>query len=419
MRKIKLTDLISVDALQQIQDGFSRYTGMAALTTDVNGTPVTTGSGFTKFCMELTRQSEKGCHNCEECDKNGALLTLKNGHASVYTCHAGLMDFAAPIMVEGNFIGSFIGGQVRTGLIDKEKMRQRALKYGIDPEEYIAAAEETAQMTQQELQEAADFLEEIAESISSLAYRNYLALQESKKMENAAKSQTKFVMGMTTNIERSMMKWFEIVQNTIDTTDNEEIRELLSQMQAEGEESRSNIRDIIDYVRMSAKRVEIEETEYKVSDLVKQIEKGINEYAARKMVKINTSIDESVPEALFGDAGRIGQLVNKIIRILINHKKEGSISVKLETYRQSYATILSIIVLDENASLPEDDRKVLRANAKDNETENVSGEDDRRLGITLARLLRRNMSGKFRFEEIGDKVVMTIDLPQLSVGGNS
>lgn len=419
MRKIKLTDLISVEALQQIQDGFSRYTGMAALTTDADGVPVTKGSGFTKFCMELTRQSEKGCHNCEECDKNGALLTLKNGHASVYSCHAGLMDFAAPIMVEGNFIGSFIGGQVRTSAVDDAAMTRTAIEYGINPGEYVEAAKATSQMTQQEIQEAADFLEEIAASLSSLAYSNYLALQESKKMENAAKSQTKFVMSMTTNIERSMMNWFEIVQNTIETTDNEEIRDLLTQMQAEGEESRSNIRDVIDYVRMSAKKVEIEETEYRISDLIKQIHVGIAEYAAQKHIAVRIEVDKNVPEILFGDAGRIGQMINKLLRIILNRKKEGAVEINMSAYKESYATMLRIAVVDKASVIPEEDRRVFRANSKDNETDNVSGEDEKRLGISLARMLRRNMSGKFDFEEKGNDVIMTVDLPQLCVGGGN
>lgn len=41
-----LTDLISVDTLQRVQDAFSAMTGMAALTTDADGIPVTKGSNF-------------------------------------------------------------------------------------------------------------------------------------------------------------------------------------------------------------------------------------------------------------------------------------------------------------------------------------------------------------------------------------
>ena len=74
MSTIKLTDLISVQVLQEIQDGFAEVTGMAALTTDADGNPVTKGSNFTDFCMGYTRQSQKGKQRCEQCDKSGAEL---------------------------------------------------------------------------------------------------------------------------------------------------------------------------------------------------------------------------------------------------------------------------------------------------------------------------------------------------------
>lgn len=53
-----LTELISVDTLQRVQDAFSAMTGMAALTTDAKGIPVTKGSNFSDFCMKYARKSE-------------------------------------------------------------------------------------------------------------------------------------------------------------------------------------------------------------------------------------------------------------------------------------------------------------------------------------------------------------------------
>lgn len=105
-----LRDLIDPHVLQKIQDGFAEVTGMAALTTDADGVPVTEGSNFTDFCTKLTRKSAIGCARCEQCDKKGGLQTRNTGKATSYICHAGLIDFAAPIMFNGQFIGSFIGG---------------------------------------------------------------------------------------------------------------------------------------------------------------------------------------------------------------------------------------------------------------------------------------------------------------------
>lgn len=171
---LKLTDLIDVKTLQDIQDGFSNATGMAALTTDENGVAVTQGSNFTDFCMELTRKSRTGCQRCEKCDKQGGENTMRTGKATTYRCHAGLVDFAAPIMLNGKFIGSFIGGQVLPEPADEEKFRKYAQEIGVDPEQYIRALRKVKVVPQHQIQMAADFLCTIANVLSKIAYSSYV-----------------------------------------------------------------------------------------------------------------------------------------------------------------------------------------------------------------------------------------------------
>ena len=173
MASIKLTDLIDVSVLQEIQDGFAAVTGMAALTTDADGNPVTKGSNFTDFCMKYTRQSRLGCERCEKCDKNGGEQTHNTGRSVAYSCHAGLMDFAAPIIVNGEFIGSFIGGQVLTAPADENKFRKIAREIGVDENEYIAALKKVQIVPKAKVEAAAKFLHTIAKNISAMAYTNF------------------------------------------------------------------------------------------------------------------------------------------------------------------------------------------------------------------------------------------------------
>lgn len=177
MAEIKLTDLIDVATLQEIQDGFANLTGMAALTTDADGNAVTRGSNFTDFCMNYTRQSRVGCARCENCDKSGGEQTMRTGRASAYFCHAGLVDFAAPIMVNGQFIGSFIGGQVLTEKPDENEFRRIARELDIDPDDYIKALRKVKIVEKKQIDLAADFLCTIAKVLSQTAYSNYMANQ--------------------------------------------------------------------------------------------------------------------------------------------------------------------------------------------------------------------------------------------------
>lgn len=415
MKKIRLTDLISIEALQQIQDGFSEYTGMAALTTDANGVPVTKGSGFTKFCMQLTRTSEQGLMHCEKCDKTGAMLTLKNGHATVYDCHAGLTDFAAPIMIEGNVIGCFIGGQVRTQELDLDRLRKTARLYKIDPEEYVQAANQTAIIPRENIEKAAHFLEEIAKGLSDMAYKSYMSLKESNRMEKASKSQADFVMNMSMNLEHSMQNWFNKVDDKIQETDNKEIRDFLTGMQYDGLEMRSNIRDTIDYIRMSASKIEIMETEYSIKKLKTLLELGTEDFSKQKNIPININIGECSTDSLFGDLGRIGQMLTKTIKTLTNNKQNGSIDLTLSTDKISYATMLCITIADKESSISAESMHKVESYFNDNSFSSFSETDEIGMWLSLEAILLKKMSGSISFEHSDNTLFMKIILPQLAV----
>lgn len=173
-KELTLTDLISVDILQQIQDAFSAMTGMAALTTDRHGVAVTKGSNFTDFCMKYTRTSALGKSRCEQCDKQGAELALKNGKSCAYQCHAGLFDYAAPIMANGEMIGCFIGGQVLPERKNPESFVPIALELGIPPEEYKKALQSVRIVEKEQIDSTAGFLYTIANILSSMAYSKYM-----------------------------------------------------------------------------------------------------------------------------------------------------------------------------------------------------------------------------------------------------
>jgi len=184
IKNLKLTDLIDIQMLQEIQDGFSNATGLAALTTDESGIAITQGSNFTEFCMDLTRKSADGCKRCNKCDRQGAENAMNTGTVSTYYCHAGLVDFAAPIMVDGKMIGSFIGGQVLPAPYSEEKIRRYADEIGVNPDEYVNAVKNVKVLPKQQIDKAADFLFTIANVLSKIAYNNYIATLNNSGLSN-------------------------------------------------------------------------------------------------------------------------------------------------------------------------------------------------------------------------------------------
>ena len=156
-----LLDFIDLEELQNMQDTFSLATGMAAITVDLEGKFITKPSNFTDFCMEYTRKTTIGARRCEKCDAEGK---------GAYFCHAGLMDFAEPIILNGQHLGNILGGQVLPAEPDIKKFEAIADELGISKEEYIRALSKVPVRSEEAIRASAKLLRELVGNIIILQY---------------------------------------------------------------------------------------------------------------------------------------------------------------------------------------------------------------------------------------------------------
>lgn len=182
LENITLLDVIDRQTLQTLQDAFANATGMAALATDQTGS-VTRLSNPTEFCMDLTRPSHIGCERCEKCDLQGGAESSRTGKPAVYFCHAGLVDFAVPIMLNGRHIGSLIGGQVLTEEPDDDYFRKVAREIGVDPEAYVRAVHKVPIVSKKQVDAAANLLSQMANALSEVGYQKIIAQSNSQRSE--------------------------------------------------------------------------------------------------------------------------------------------------------------------------------------------------------------------------------------------
>lgn len=412
MPDIVLADLIDVQVLQKIQNGFSRFTGMAALTTDAEGNPITEGSGFTDFCMHLTRNSKKGFERCASCDKKGALLTLEQGKPVVYDCHAGLVDFAAPIMVEGAFVGSFIGGQVRTKPISEDEVRETAKELDIDEEAYLEAAKKVNVIKYESAEQAAEFLSEIAAVLSEMAYSNYVALQQSKQLERVARSHNHFIVDMNANMKQHVMDWISTARELRDEQPSEKASLILDRLMAKGAEFMATIDDTVEFSRIANGEIELNEKEYNIYDLINGVRHNCMEAARSKRSEILVEFEEGLPEVLLGDAGRINQIVTKLVCNSLRYTENGKITIRVSSEKKSYATNTVIRIGDTGKGMSATEWKLMEQFTE----KGVPYDDGDGVSTTIIPMLLAKMSGTFDVDNVpGKGTVFTISIPQLDV----
>ena len=165
---LKLSDLIDIEFLQEFQDFFAKTMGIASIAIDENGL-VTKPSNFTDFCTNFVRNEKSSLKECDEIHSKEGKISAEIKEAVIYTCPNGLTEFAVPILVKEQHIGTLIGGQVFLESPDEDHYRKVATQLGIDEDKYIKALKMVKIIPIEKAKEAAHLLFLISSAISKIA----------------------------------------------------------------------------------------------------------------------------------------------------------------------------------------------------------------------------------------------------------
>lgn len=163
---MKIQEFCDMKKFEGVMSNWAKATGLATVAVGTDGKYISTCYNFTDFCIKLTRGCPEGKKRCEHCDATG------NG---IYECHAGLIDFGIPIMLnDGTVLGNIIGGQVLPEQPDENKFRETAQELGINPDQYIRALNKVAVKTREEIESAANLLGEVINMFVQSSYIEYM-----------------------------------------------------------------------------------------------------------------------------------------------------------------------------------------------------------------------------------------------------
>lgn len=413
-KELKLTDLLDVNTLQRLQDAFSDLTGMAALTADKDGTAVTDGSNFTDFCMKLTRPTEIGRKRCEKCDRKGAEIALANGRSCSYKCHAGLVDFAAPIMANGEMVGSFIGGQILTEPPDIEKFEKIAEEIGADPEEYKKAIQKVKIVSQETINRASNFLYVISMVLSSIAYKSY-ALNKSKlEIEKASGMKSDFLANMSHEIRTPMNAVIGLADMALREEMSPAAREYIHQVKASSKNLLVIINDILDFSKIESGKLDIVEVEYEPLSLINDLTSIVNSRIGGKDIEFIMDISPDLPQELYGDNVRIHQIILNLLTNAVKFTQQGEVRLKIECLPDGDDKItMNVEVSDTGIGIKKKDIEKLFNSFQQVDSKRNRNIEGTGLGLAISQQLLNLMHGKISVQSEYEKgSTFFFELPQ-------
>ena len=138
IRRITYSELVDIPKLQTLMDSFYQVIGVANAVLDVDGT-ILAGAGWQFACTGFHRVNPDTCRRCLQSDTSLVESMTQGTPYAVYRCLNGLVDAAAPIMVDGMHVANLFTGQFLAEPPDMDFFRGQAQQFGFDETRYLDA----------------------------------------------------------------------------------------------------------------------------------------------------------------------------------------------------------------------------------------------------------------------------------------
>ncbi len=412
--EITLTDLFDVEMLQRIQDSFANMTGLAAQITDANGKPITRGSNYTNFCSKYTRKSILGCIRCEQCDKHGAEIALKSGSSITYYCHAGLLDFAAPIMAGDTMIGCFVGGQVLTEPPDITKIMQVAAEIDVDLINYLQSVLEVPIVERSKLENAANFLYTLTNILSTISYHKYRMHQANIEIEKMANMKSDFLANMSHEIRTPMNAVIGLAEMALREDLPPNARDYINQIKTSGKTLLTIINDILDFSKVESGKMTIMEEEYEPLSVIHDVSSIISTRLDKDDVEFILDMNPSIPRRLVGDNVRLKQIIINLANNAVKFTKSGQVKLTFD-YKQIDENGIDLLfsVKDTGIGIKQTDLPKLFQSFQQLDSKRNRNLEGSGLGLAISKQLLLLMHGDIQVESTyGEGSTFSFHLPQ-------
>lgn len=161
------------------------------------------------------------------------------------------------------------------------------------------------------------------------------------------------------------------------------------------------INDILDYSKIEAGKMEIEERPFNLEQVLSQSLAIFKMKTLEKSLELIADIDPKLPVNLIGDPNRIKQIIVNLVSNAIKFTEKGQIIVRFEIDPKD-PLLIRLSVTDSGAGIPEDEQKLLftafnQANASIAANKGGTG-----LGLSICKQLSALMGGKVGLTSILD-----------------
>lgn len=187
--EISLSKLIDIPVFQDLSDSFFEFSRMPAAIADLNGNALIE-SGWQRICTDFHRKNSITASRCFESDTILAGQLTKGQKFNIYKCKNGLIDVAAPIIIENLHLGNLYTGQFLLEEPDIDFFAKQADEFGFDKAQYLDALANVPIISENQIKKTMEYFINLTIVIGSTGIDKKRLLDLNKNLEKQVHDRT-------------------------------------------------------------------------------------------------------------------------------------------------------------------------------------------------------------------------------------
>ena len=173
------------------------------------------------------------------------------------------------------------------------------------------------------------------------------------------------------------------------------------------------INDLLDISKIESGKMHLVEQEYDTLDMFRSIVSMIRVRSAEKELTFDVTVDEIFPRRLYGDAGKIKQILLNLLTNAVKYTEVGGFILNVEITERNDDTVkVRYSVKDTGQGIKEEDMEKLFTAYERLEEEKNSSIQGTGLGLDISRKFAELMGGKLWCESVygeGSEFILTVE----------